>query len=105
MARSRGEEEACSLARRAAARSRATFSCGVSFEFREEPWERSCGDEEDDGFAAVAGREAGWYVNVVEEEAAGRDMACGVLEVKRVKVSEGGRDILGVKIFILYSIG
>jgi hypothetical protein len=28
-------------------------------------------------------------------------MACGVLEVKRVKVSEGGRDILGVKIFIV----
>lgn len=96
------------MARRAAARSRATFSCGVSFGFGEEPWERSGGDEEDDeddGSAAVAGREAGWYVNVVEEEAAGRDMACGVLEVKRVKVSEGGRDILGVKIFILYSIG
>ena len=42
-------------------------------------------------------------MNVVEEEAPGRCMACGVLEVKRVKVSEGGRDILGVKIFIVLS--
>lgn len=38
-------------------------------------------------------------MNVVDDEE-GRCMACGVVEVKRVKASDGGRAILGAKIFM-----
>jgi len=36
----------------------------------------------------------------VVDDDEGRCMACGVVEVKRVKVSDAGRAILGAKIFM-----
>lgn len=36
----------------------------------------------------------------VLDDGDGRCMACGVVEVKRVKASDGGRAILGAKIFM-----
>jgi hypothetical protein len=88
-----------------AARSRATFSSGVSFggPGSDEGADFGLGlgrrDEDccccggDEGVDRMPGFEAGWYVNVV---------ACGVVEVKRVKVSDGGRRVmLNAKFFIV----
>ena len=71
----------CDLAARAAARSRATFSLGVS----SEPLPVLKGE-----LVGVSFRGAGgWYENV--EAAGGLEDAWGDVEVKRVKLSEGGR--------------
>jgi hypothetical protein len=68
----------CAFAARAAVRSRATFSLGVSSE----------------PLLVLKGEfMGGWYEKV--DAAGGLEDACGEVEVKRVKLSEGGRcDIL-----------
>jgi hypothetical protein len=71
----------CALAARAAARSRATFSLGVS----SEPLLVLKGELVEAGSRGVGG----WYEKV--DAAGGFEDACGEVEVNRVKLSEGGR--------------
>ena len=85
---STGDKACCIFAARAAARRRATLSLGVSFSMLVEE--------------GVLRRVGGWYVNEDDEVPAdeGFEDAWGEVDVKRVKVSEGGIDIASFASFL-----